>query len=141
MEIAKRLLSLATIILVVFLVVPCTATAYSAQGLESDCFGLVSEDEITTGTIFPESPFCLGFVDGVLSGYLLGKSEFWKLCHLPDGITVGQIVSAVNEYLRVHSEKLDKHPASLVLEAVRHKWCLSIEEQNILEDSSIVPLP
>jgi len=104
------------------LVAASPAAAYSGNDLYAQCSQPL------------ERTWCLGFVSGLISGYIIGlqvsqdvyetglaKQEELGICP-PGASTYGQAVDMVIQYLREHPEERDRRAPILVGAALRLHW-------------------
>lgn len=64
-----------------------------------------------------ERVYCLGFIDGAISGLVIGYSSAPIFC-IPDSGNLGQFERIVEKYLKEHPEELHEPAAGIVGYAV-----------------------
>jgi hypothetical protein len=86
--------------------------------LREQCRTVGIDPAVMTGMEGLKAMSCLGFVHGVVNGWVLAGKP---LC-VPDQVSFSEESLVVSKYLDLHSEELRLEPAVLVIRAVSHAW-------------------
>jgi Rap1a immunity proteins len=86
--------------------------------LRDQCQAVGLDPAVMTGMQGLKAMSCLGFVHGVVDGWILAGKP---LC-VPDQVSFSEESLVVSKYLRGHPEELHLEPAVLVIKAMNHAW-------------------
>jgi hypothetical protein len=86
--------------------------------LRDQCQAVGVDPAVMTGMQGLKAMSCLGFVHGVVDGWILAGKP---LC-VPDQVSFSEESLVVSKYLRGHPDELHLEPAVLVIRAMNHAW-------------------